>query len=229
MPVEGVDVAVNEPMNSSSEPESAHSEIIDGIAAQFGPVESLALQEIVPVDDETHIAVNVVRPNEESGYLTIFTSGMSDRPMTVPTGREDYKYAELVMFLPASWTIPTRNDSDESSLWPFQWLRNIAYYPHQADTWLGGPHTIIASDDPPVPLGPGTNQSCLFLAADYAEWSPMKLNDGRTIHFYTVMPIFTDERDFEVAHGVDALIERFQTRGITPIVWLDRPSVADDV
>lgn len=229
MPVEGVDIPVNEVTQSTpsaSQESDAVREILDHMANSVGPVESLALQEIVQVDDDVHVAINVIRPNENCPFTTLFTTGMSEVAMNVPEGQEEFQYAELVMYLPGDWQIPQPNSSDESTLWPFQWLRQIAYYPHLNETWLGAAHTIISSDDPPAPLGPGTDFTCLLLNADMMDCSPLELSDGRNIRFYTVMPIYTEERDFEIEHGVIPLLQKFEEVGIRPIVFPDRPNVA---
>jgi hypothetical protein len=225
MPVEGVDVAVNEPASVETVTGADHSQILDRMASQFGSAEALSLQGIVPANDEVHVSVNVIRPNENCPFMTIFTTGMSDVAMTVPDGQEVFQYAELVMYLLGDWEIPQLNSDDAASLWPFQWLRNIAYLPHNEGTWLGGPHTIISSDDPPVPLGPNTDLTCLLLNADMMDWSPMELADGRKIRFYTVMPIYTEERDFEVKNGIVQLLQRFEEIGIPPILLPGRPNV----
>lgn len=157
--------------------------------------------------------------------LTLFTTGMSDLPMLVPPGEEAYQYAELIMHLPATWPHP-RNQSAGYDNWPIEWLRNVAYYPHLNDTWLGGATTIISSDEPPVPLGPNTKQTCLLLLANFGGWSPVSLDDGKSVCYYTVVPIYTEERDFEKTHGVVQLIQRLQDRGYTAMVDVNRANVA---
>jgi hypothetical protein len=86
--------------------------------------------------------------------------------------------------------------------------------------------TIISSDDPPVPLGPNTKQTCLLLLADFSDWSPIVLDDGKEIRFYTIVPIYTEERDFEIKNGLAPLLERLQARGFTTIVDVNRDNVA---
>ena len=54
--------------------------------------------------------------------------------------------------------------------WPIEWLKRIARYPHDNETWLGGPHTIIANDEPPEPFAPNTKMSCLMLLANPSEF-----------------------------------------------------------
>lgn len=227
MPVEGVDIPINDDSQPVDHTQTVDSvkEILEFLSDAVGPVEPVTLQEIVPVHDDVHVSVNVIKPNENCPFTTIFTTGMSEVAMTVPEGQEEFEYAELLMYLPGDWDIPQLNTDDEASLWPFQWLRNVAYLPHQEGTWLGGPHTIISSDDPPVPLGPNTDMTCLLLNADMMDWSPMELSDGRKIRFYTVMPIYTEERDFETKNGIVQLLQKFEEIGIPPILLPGRPNV----
>jgi len=228
LPIEGVDKPVWEPEEAEEmEPDaSAHEELVDYMSEVFGPVEPLAIQEIVPVHEDVHVAIHVIHPNELHPYLVLFTVGMSDRPMNVPEGQEEYQYAELVMRLPADWPDLQAEGAGAETLWPVQHLRQIAYYPHLEDTWLGGETAIFTAADPPAPLGPNTKQTCLLLVADFPQRIPFELSDGRKIRLYTVYPIYTDERDFEKEHGVVALLRRLQERGCTAVADLTRPSVA---
>jgi hypothetical protein len=231
LPIESVDKPVWEP-ETIYEPtanDKAHEQITSLMEAAFGRVEKLALQEIVPLHADAHVAINVIRPNpeEEHEALTLYTTGMSDRAMTVPKGQEDYQYAELLMHLPASWPHPRDKGFDNDFFWPFEWLRKIAYFPHENKTWLGGPTTIISSDDPPVPLGPNTKQTCLLLVASFANWSPIEVEGGKKVRIYSVIPIYTEERDFEIKHGIMALVRRLQERGFGAVVDITRPHVEE--
>jgi hypothetical protein len=151
---------------------------------------------------------------------------MSDRPMNVPQGQEEYRHAELVMHLSADWPNFRKKKPSKDSLWPLEWLRKVAYFPHLSKTWLGGPMTIMSSDEPPVPLGPNTKQTCLFLIADFSDWSPVILAEDKKIHFYTVVPLYTEERDFEKNHGFVPLLKRLKQGGFNAIVDVERASVA---
>jgi Suppressor of fused protein (SUFU) len=119
----------------------------------FGPVEPLSLVEVVPVHDRVRVKINMIRPTFMQNRLTLFTTGMSSVALKVPRGQEKWRYVELMMHLPPDWPLPDEISEADPSLWPIRWLREIAYYPHLNKTWLGGPSTIISSDDPPVPSG----------------------------------------------------------------------------
>ena len=86
--------------------------------------------------------------------------------------------------------------------------------------------TIITTEEPPVPLGPQTKETCLFLRADVNDWSPLELTNGRSVHFYTVTTLYTEERDFEKRNGLAPLMRRLGEHGYLNIVGVQRPNVA---
>ena len=101
----------------------------------------------------------------------------------------------------------------------------MAYQPHLDDSWLGQPAAIVSSDDPPQTLGPNTEQTCLLMIPDYSNLDPpMQRNDGSETHFYTVVPLYTEERDYELQHGMKAFLERYSDKQVPMIVDIDRPS-----
>ena len=224
MPVEGVDVPANDARITPGD--ERRERIVAHMAAAFGPVDDLSLQEIVPAMSDVPVTIHIIRPNDKHPFLTLFTTGISFQPLHVPKGQEAFQYAELLLHLPASWPHPRETQVTDGSFWPVQWLRQVAYYPHSNETWLGGPHTIIASDDPPVPLGANTRQTCLLLIADFGGIEPLKIDDSHSIKFYTVMSLFTEERDFENQHGIYPLLQRFDERGISMTIDVDRENVA---
>ena len=200
----------------------SHDDIIQHMERHFGSVQEESLIEIVPT---LGVAINVIRPKAENKWVMLFTTGMSDRPQSVPRGQDEYRYTELVIRLPADWSMDDKALRNPSNFWPFEWLRRIAAYPHDNDTWLGGPYTIIATDDPPVPLAPNTKLSCLMLLREQGEKGTVQCQDGRAIALYSIIPLYTEERDLELASGVRELLTRFQSRGISTVVDLARVNV----
>ena len=55
------------------------------------------------ISDLVHIDVHWVQPTPKRPYHTLVTSGMSDKPMTVPAGAEHLRFAELMLCLPPEW------------------------------------------------------------------------------------------------------------------------------
>jgi hypothetical protein len=165
------------------------------------------------------VAVHAIPANEHHPYVTLFTTGMSEQPMTVPDGAEEYSRAELYIQLPADWKY--RDYEDPNWGWPQHWLRSMAQYPQQHNTWLGGPVTLVATEDPPQPLAPNTKFTTLLLLADQS----LVTDDGRKIWLYRMTPLYTEERQLEIDHGIPALLNAFDAHDIPMIVDMNRKNV----
>jgi Suppressor of fused protein (SUFU) len=128
------------------------------IEKHIGKIETV-MHEIV--SDLIHIDVHIVEPTAERNFYTLITSGMSDLPMTVPDECEEFKFAELLICLPASWDMPKVYDTmaDEEHWWPIRCLKYLARFPHEYDTWLCENHTI-PNGDPPEPFAGNTRLCC---------------------------------------------------------------------
>jgi hypothetical protein len=193
----------------------AHDDIIRHMERHFGPVQEQALIEIVPT---LGVAINVIPARPHQNPLILFTTGMSDRPQTVPAGADEYRYTELFVRLPGDWPTTQAALRDDNYFWPFKWLRQIAAYPHDNDTWLGGPFPIIANDEPPQPLAPNTKLSCLLLLRETGEEGTVACQDGRQVALYSLIPLYTEERDLEMAQGIRGLFQALQSRGVSFVV-----------
>jgi hypothetical protein len=158
--------------------------------------------------------------------LALVTDGMSARPMTVPPGGEEFRFAELVIYLPKGWPLTDRALKDPNHFWPVEWLRRIAFYPHQNRTWLGGPAAVIANGEPPEPLAPNTKLTCLLAMTEESAFGALTLPGGRNVVFYTLFPLYTEERDLEKEKGTPHLIRLYQKHGISQVVDVQRPNVA---
>lgn len=201
-----------------------HDAIRAHFRKHFGSVQDLTLAEIVP--SSVPITINVCPPTRTRNDVILFTTGMSARPMTVPAGQEQYRYAELVMRLKPDWPLSTAALADQRNLWPIAWLRQLAAYPHDNGTWLGGPFAVIANGEPPEPLGPGTGMTSLLLLAETEKWGQMKSKSGTLVQFYCVFPLYTEERDLERRQGIADLLNRFEEQQISHIVAAERTNVA---
>jgi hypothetical protein len=188
-----------------------------------GKPRPLSLHEIVPGDPP--ITVHVVLMAD---CQALVTTGMSDRAMTVPTGGEDYQFAELVMYLPADWPFSPETLADPNHSWPIDWLRRIAHYPHDNRTWLGGRSAVIANGEPPKPLATNTRLTCLLALVEANEFGSLRLPDNRLVVFYTLYPLYTEERDLERQKGLEELLRRLQSHEISRIVDVDRLNVAQE-
>ncbi|MDX1988272.1 MAG: suppressor of fused domain protein [Candidatus Obscuribacter sp.] len=164
------------------------------------------------VSDHLHVDVHVIPATEDRPFLTLITTGMSDLPMNVPEELDEYKYAELLICLPPDWPLSMEAFQDEKNYWPVRWLKTLARYPYNADTWLGMNHTIPLGD-PPEPVCQGSEMIGFMLVPPMffdEEFCELKVSDEKTVHFYQLLPLHADEMNLKVEQGADALWEKFE-------------------
>lgn len=204
--------------------ESNLQAIDDHVAEHIGKIENV-WHEIV--SDIVHIDVHVVPPRPERPYYTLVTSGMSDLPMNAPEGAEDWKYAELMLCLPPDWPLTTEAFKDERNYWPVRWLKTLARFPHEYETWLSVAHTI-PNGDPPEPLADNTRFTGFMLVPPLTtsvEFHELLVPPLRTIHFHALLPLTAAEMTFKLKHGADALMERLEKAKVTELIDIRRKSV----
>ena len=194
------------------------SEVIAHFEQTVGPASKKSLIQIVPTG--TPIGIHFISPKDNRKHLTLFTNGFSSEPMNVPKDAEDYRYAELFIELPGDWKI--KEVKDMRWAWPLYWLRKMAQYPHNADTWLGGPVTLIANDEPPQPLWPNSKFMTLLLFAA----SSFQRSDGHTVQLYRLIPLYTSEREYELKHGLKRFMQALDKHEVPFIVDVNRKPFA---
>jgi hypothetical protein len=176
------------------------------------------------ISDKVHVDVHFVKPSAKFPFNVLVTSGMSDLPMTVPEGLEQFKYAELCVLLPADWKIDEASFNDENNYWPVRWLKTIARFPHDYKTWIGHGHTIPNGENAD-PFAENTKLGCMLLLPSILlgeEFSTLKINDEKVISFYCLMPIYKEEMQLKLKKGTDALLDKFDEFDISEIIDLDR-------
>lgn len=204
--------------------ESNLQAIDDHVAEHIGKIENV-WHEIV--SDIVHIDVHVVPPRPERPYYTLVTSGMSDLPMNAPEGAADWKYAELMLCLPPDWLLTTEAFKDERNYWPVRWLKTLARFPHEYETWLSVAHTI-PNGEPPEPLADNTRFTGFMLVPPLTtsvEFHELLVPPLRTIHFHALLPLTAAEMAFKLKHGADALMERLEKAKVTELMDIRRKSV----
>jgi hypothetical protein len=133
--------------------------------------------------------------------------------------------------LPPDWPLAEADFKDERNYWPLRWLKTLARFPHEYDTWLGEFHTI-PTGDPPKPYAANTKLCCMMLT------SPLRAKEGftslslpdRYVNFYALVPLYREEMELKLREGSDALAARFENKdGASPwdveLITPDRPNV----
>ncbi|OAB36672.1 hypothetical protein PMSD_10100 [Paenibacillus macquariensis subsp. defensor] len=181
------------------------------------------------ISDLVHLDIIIVKPTKEKNYYTLVTCGMSNLPMTVPEGADNFRFAELVICLPSEWKMSDEAFKQDENYWPILWLKKLARFPHEYQTWLYHAHTI-PNGDPAQPFAPNTEFSGMILSIpttvdDANGFFTLELANGNRVHFFSLIPIYTKEMDFKLKKGADALIEKLEQAGINELVDLKRKSV----
>lgn len=179
------------------------------------------------VSHHVHVDVHLFLPGERRPAFTLVTTGMSDLPMSVPQGREEYAHAELMVTLPPDWQLTQQAFQDERWYWPVRWLKTLARFPHEYKTWLGHGHTL-PNGDPASPLGPGTKMTGILVMPPISlppESYVLDDGAGPKVHFYALYPLYDDEMSLKLAQGTDALIDRMEAANVMDLLNPARPSM----
>lgn len=204
--------------------EQSIEEIDRHIAEYIGEVDGV-FHELV--SDLVHIDVHIVAATDDRPFSTLITSGMSDKPMTVPAGAEAFEYAELMIYLPADWPLEQSDFEDEANYWPIRLLKMLARLPHEYETWLAVDHTV-PNNDPPEPYADDTGFVCAMIHVpqmESEEFWRLEIDDEKTVNFFSVVPLYPEETDYKLKRGAEALVERLHKEGISQIVDVGRKNV----
>jgi hypothetical protein len=176
-----------------------------------------------------HVDTHVVRPTTDRPYFTLLTSGMSDLDMRMPKGLEDLALAEVCLCLPREWPLGMDDFGwrEPRYFWPLAILRSAAKYPHIHQTWFSWGHTI-GNVERPKPLSSETGFTGVMLLnpATFPEGADtVKTEDGRTIQYLALIPLFEQEMRFKKKFGSDVLEEKLIEADITELLDPKRLSI----
>lgn len=183
-------------------------------------VSEFGWQPIVP--DGLRIAVHAAYDDD---HRFAFTEGLSDFELATPNGKERFRHVELAVQLPDSWPTDPRQWSADEYVWVVQWLRGIAAQAATSGEWLHDPNFVLSNGNPPETLTPSTKMTGWLGLVDKSPLEGFQRDDGREVVFYTLFPLHTAERDFELRQGLAALLHKFAEADVPPWVDASRPSV----
>ncbi len=151
-------------------------------------------------------------------FQSIFSVGLSNHQLQFGGRPSEFNRVELMMHLPIIWPAQGARLQLAEYRWPEEWLRQLVVSICDGSVLLSGSHVIVSNDEPLVPLGSGTEQNCFLLMADFYECFPIQVSAGEQIHFYHVIPLYKEERDYEKANGMKALLEAMAGQGLDSLV-----------
>lgn len=180
------------------------------------------------ISDLVHIDIHIIPPRPDRNFYTLVTTGMSQRPMTVPPGAEEFARCELMLSLPPDWPLQEEDLKDENHYWPLRLLKTLARMPHEYDTWLSIDHTI-PNGDPAEPYAENTKFCCALigfpLTAPTEDFMNCQVSPETVVRFWSVIPLYPEEVDFKLKKGAEALGERMDKEEITDLLDLSRKNV----
>ena len=182
------------------------------------------LQEIVP--GKVRVAVWTIDRDDKDQPNLIFTTGMSELPMSVGADSDENPFAEVCIYLPPDW--PTEPDlEDQTKSWPWLWLRRVAHYPHEESTFIGQYPSVFPPQGPLEPLFPESKFKALLLVPGFGGLRGFPSDEGIYVSVITAIPIY--EEEYKLAQqegGLVKLFQRFDEIGLSPTIDLDRKNVA---
>jgi len=194
------------------------------IETTIGP-SPMVFHEIVSSD--VHIDLHVVpaQPNMPASkdrplggdYVTIVTSGMSSRPMKLPSEARKSgvsEYAELMLAIPKNWpglkpdgTFDKGMMKDDAHWWPIRWLKQMARLPHEYDTFFTHGVTV-PNGDPAQPFAKGSDLCCwmIFKPMLCPKARQLVIDDERRVDFYVLFALTEPEMNLKLNKGLSALV-----------------------
>ena len=175
------------------------------IEQYFGPI-----TKVIPCPSarDLHVDLCLCAPTPERDYWQITTLGMGACPMNLPPEQlhRSPERLELTITLPRDWNV---DSMDEIWFWPQRWLWILSRLPFQDNGWLGFGHSLAT--DGYEPFAANTQQSGLLLLGPQdapTGATVCTLADGQKVGFLQLIPLYREEMEFKLAHGVHALVER---------------------
>lgn len=172
-------------------------------------------------------AVHRIRPSADRPWTTLYTEGMSDRPLP----SSDDERIELIVCCPVGWfeddqggpVQTTRRDPGDWLIELVEWIMEL---PWRLDQPIGL-GSLLLNGEPPVPWADPTTSCGVVVSAvkTLPDHARQVLGDGPPIQLLGLILLYADELDYADEHGVDALLARLDEHGIDERVDLDRRSV----
>ena len=225
----------NIPNSSSSEhlknlkTDKSTASIIEHIEKHIGEISFVINKAGIESAQNIQLDICVISPTKERNYYTLITCGMSNLPMTPPKdlGGENVYFCELMMCLPADWKITAEDLKDNKNSWPFEQLDLLAKYPYNNSTWLWSGHTVGIGRDP-TPFASNTDFCAWLIEIPLyfpQEFLLLNVAPKKGIVFFNAYPLYKEEVEYKINHGVERLEQLINTHGINEVIDIHRKNL----
>lgn len=179
------------------------------------------------ISRDVHIDIYIIEPNENRDFYTLVTSGMSFKPMNTPKEYSKTRFAEIMISLPSSWKLDDESLKSDEYYWPIHWLKFLTHFVHDNNAWLAPGHTI-PNGDPAEPFASNTKLSGILLLPSILfgnQAQKCKVSLFKDVHLYALHPLIEDEMQLKLDYGISPLLDKFDEKGISEVIDINRPSV----
>ncbi len=180
-----------------------------------------SIAKVLPDTDPHAPEICLIEPDSDRPYYTLITKGMGSSVMTTPDIITP-RHAELLVRLPLDWQA---DSTDERYLWSVQYLTLLATHTFHHGGYLASGHII-----PTQPLAGKFTSLLLIEADDGDDVAMLKLPTGKSVVFYTLVPLYKEEMRYRLEQGNIALMQALETANIPypPIIDTNRPNACGD-
>jgi len=163
---------------------------------------------------QVHIDVMVVPASDERPYHTLVTAGISDKRCKTPDDMRDYRFIELMTYLPPDWDLRKLTASREY-YWPVAMLRSMGRLVHEERSHYGPGHTYgVEAGAPPFVEGSLLDNALILTPfAEAAALDTLKIR-RRRCRFLWALPITAAELQYKQRYGTCELLERMDRERI---------------
>ena len=182
------------------------------------------------LDDYVQVTLHVLDPTPAQPFYVVFTTGMSDLPMTLPpqvvkAAKVDLSRAELYLFLPGDWPLDREvADLPASAFWPLASLLFLARFPHRYKTWLAYGHSVPNVEDY-APLDSSVGFGGVVLGWGDGPLGGLTAEDGQRVMLYEVIPCYKEEIEYKLKYGMDELHRLLREHGALGMLDPKRPNL----
>lgn len=196
---------------------------IEDYLAQFLGEPKLVFHELVsPKDQHLDLILYQIKYDDKPVNFLV-TSGLSQKPMSVPDNKKIFEYAELMVILPGDWPIDDKAFKKNKNYWPIRMLKEIAHLTWDNKTWIGPGHTAQHNKaGEPYDKSVGFTGAFIYQSLALQPSLSKTPYPGKHINFYALYPLYPEELDYAKEKGSDALMELFDKAEVKDLVLPER-------
>lgn len=192
-------------VSKTDKKDTLHECVLNHLRQHFEKVNELSLMEIMGT-----LMIHIIPSSPERNCIILATSGASIRNAK--------KHYELLMYLPANWNLSDLEDLN--NYWPIAWIRKVASYEKMVY-----PEDTFSNEETYESLAPNTQLSGFIVLDELNDYGKLELQNGEIISFLVLIPLYKEEIELKKKEGTIELLKRFQKKGITLVLDLERPNV----